>query len=71
MKKTTIYKILLSVSILLCVLFFVFVFIDFSYYNETYSAPFCAYLLVRAFEFALPSIIILLVAIGIKGKKKK
>lgn len=69
MKKEDISKLLFIISILLIVLFVVLVIVDYSYYNETFSAPFSALILVRALEFVLPSFI--LTAAGLILKRKK
>ncbi len=63
-------KILYVVSVLLIVVFVVFTLIDYSKYDVTYSAPFSAYILVRALEFVLPSIILLIIALIIRNKGK-
>ena len=63
-------KFLYGLSIVLLIVFIVFVIIDYSKYNDSYSAPFSAYILVRALEFVLPSIILFVVAKLISKKKK-
>lgn len=65
-------KFLFLGSIILIVLFIIFVSIDYSNYNNLFnSAPFTAYVLIRSFEFILPSIILFTLGIVLKNKYKK
>ena len=65
-------KILKIASIILLVVYGVFIVIDYRQYDSlTFSAPFSAYILVRSLEFLLPSIILHGVAIIIEKKEKK
>ena len=67
-----IYKFLYIVSAVLFVAFVVAFFVDACKYNEYIgSAPLYVYLLVRALEFALPSVIVLLVALLARRKTRK
>ena len=64
-------KILYAISILLIIVFFVITLLDYSNYDATVnSAPFTADILVRALEFVLPSIIILIIALFMSKKNK-
>ncbi len=63
-------KVSYIISILLIVVFVVVTLIDYSKYDITYSAPFSANILVRALEFILPSLIILIIALLIRKKRK-
>lgn len=63
-------KVLYILFIILVVVFFIFVFLDLRAYNKTYSAPFSAYILVRALEFLLPALILLIINIFINKKNK-
>ena len=49
-------------------LFIGFSIYDFTLYNETYSAPFSAYVLVRFLMFGVPAIIVFLIAYLLKKK---
>ncbi len=70
MKRDLVYKLLLFISIILILLFIVFVYIDYSKYDSlTFSAPFSAYVLIRLLEFVLPSIILLILALLFKRKR--
>ena len=70
--KAIIYKILYAVSALLLLLFIVFLCIDLYFYNDMLSsAPFYAYIIIRSLEFLLPSLIIFIVALLLKGKINK
>ncbi len=70
MKKELISKILLCISLVLILIFFVFIILDYRIYNASYSAPFSALILVRALEFALPSIVLLVISLVLKGNNK-
>ena len=61
MKKDRIYKILYAVSVVLLVIFAIVLGVDYSKYRM-YSAPFYVYLISRAVEFVIPSIIVFVVA---------
>lgn len=58
MKKNIINKLLYITCAILVTCFIMFVIIDYSKYNVSYSAPFSTYVFIRALEFILPSIII-------------
>jgi hypothetical protein len=66
MNKSLIKKVLYIISIILIICFIVFTLIDYSKYNESYSAPFSAYIFIRCLEFILPSIIVFIIAKIIK-----
>lgn len=61
MKKDRIYKILYAVSVVLLVIFVIMLGVDYSRYR-TYSAPFYIYVVTRAVEFVIPSIIVFVAA---------
>lgn len=70
MKKDRIYKILYAVSVVLLVIFAIVLGVDYSTYR-TYSAPLYIYVVTRAVEFVIPSIIVFVVAKIIKKKCDK
>ena len=57
MKKNNIGKVLYFISILLILVFFIFIIMDYSKYDISYSAPFYVYIIVRSIEFLLPSLV--------------
>lgn len=67
MKRDRIYKILYAVSVVLLVVFAIVLGVDYSRYRM-YSAPFYVYVISRAVEFVIPSIIVFVIAK--LGKKK-
>ena len=71
MKKNLFYKVMCIISLILVILFFITLGIDYSHYNSiTFSAPFAAYILVRGLEFLLPAIIFLIIGnVFFKTKK--
>ena len=72
MKKENVYKFLYEVSILLIIGFCIRLGVDYLKYDKiTNSAPFYAFIIVRALEFILPSIIIFIVAKIINRKLNK
>ena len=69
MRKENIYKFLYAVSILLIIGFVIRISVDFIKYDEmNNSAPFYAFIIIRAIEFVAPSIICFVVG---KITKKK
>lgn len=69
MKKENIYKLLYVISLMLLVVFFLCITADYYQYSSTLnSAPFYLWILVRAVEFMVPSIIIFIAARVIKKK---
>ena len=70
MKKKKIIKILYGISILLLVLFIIFTMIDYTKYNEFYSAPFYVNILLRAVEFIIPSIIFMMISYILNKRNK-
>ncbi len=69
--KNNVCKILHCISALFVLLFVVFLGVDFYYYNPiTTSAPYYAYIIVRALEFLLPSLIIFIISEILKRKMK-
>ncbi len=62
MKKDFLYKLTFTITIVLVILFIVFICIDYSKYDITYSAPFSMTILIRSIEFLLPSLIIFIIA---------
>lgn len=70
MKKDSIYQILYAISIILLVLFVVMVNVDYLRYRM-YSAPFYIYVIIRAVEFAIPSLVVFVLARIMKRKSSK
>lgn len=70
MKEDSIYKIFYAISIILLVLFVVMVDVDYLRYRM-YSAPFYIYVIIRAVEFAIPSLIVFVLARIMKRKSSK
>lgn len=69
MRKENIYKFLYTVSIFLIIGFIIRISVDFIKYDEmNNSAPFYAFIIIRAIEFVAPSIICFVVG---KITKKK
>ena len=63
--------ILLFVAMLLVLLFLVVIDVDYLHWYM-YSSPFYLNVIVRSFEFLLPSVILIVISISlIKNKKKK
>ena len=74
MKKNNVYKFLYVVSALLFLAFAISFGVDaYKYLNKIYvgSAPLELYLLLRAIEFALPSVILFIVGLIVKKKFSK
>ena len=70
MKKDLIIKVLFALSIILLIIFFVRIYLDYKVYDPlTYSAPFSAYIVINGLVFVIPSIIFLIVGIILKRKK--
>lgn len=70
MKKENIYKFLYTISIILIVVFVVTLGVDYSRYYM-YAAPYYIYIIARAVEFVIPSIIMFIVAKIVKKKYSK
>lgn len=70
MKEDSIYKIFYAMSIILLVLFVVMVDVDYLRYRM-YSAPFYIYVIIRAVEFAIPSLVVFVLARIMKRKSSK
>lgn len=67
MKKENIYKILYAVSIFLVITFIIVSGVDYYLYNTTLnSAPFYLFIILRAAEFIIPSIIVFIIGKVIK-----
>ena len=72
MKKEHIYKLLYAVSLLLAAGFCIRLGVDWHVYNTTLnSAPFWLWTAVRAVEFLLPAVIVLIAAQIAKRKFSK
>lgn len=69
MKKENIYKFLYAVCIFLIVGFVIRLGAD--YFNATNSAPFYVFVIERAVEFIIPSIIVFIVGKVMKKKYSK
>ena len=71
--KEIVYKVLYIVSALLALGFVILVGVDFFSYNTMLtSAPFYAFVLIRAIELLIPAVIVLVVALLLhKGCKSK
>ncbi len=64
MKKENVYKFLYAVSLLLLIGFFVRLGADyFTYKKDIYSIPFYVFILERAAEFIIPSVIFFIAAL--------
>ncbi len=69
MKKVNIYKFLYTVSALLVLGFAIHTIVDGCRYNSMLTSfPFYAFVLVRAIEYLVPSIIVFIVAVIVKKK---
>ena len=68
MKKDKVFVILYIISILFILGFCIQISVDYFQYTHYNSAPFYVYLLVRIFEFLIPSLIIFIFAKVIKKK---
>ena len=69
MKKVNIYRFLYAVSALLVLGFAIHTIVDGCRYNSMLTSfPFYAFVLVRAIEYIVPSIIVFIVAIIVKKK---
>lgn len=69
MKKATVWKFLVLVSVLLAGGFAVHTVIDACRYDRMLTSfPFYAYILVHALEYLVPSLLVLIVALIIKKK---
>lgn len=72
MKKENYYKFMWVMSALLVLGFAIRLGVDYYKYDPiTTSAPFYAYIIIRALEFILPSIIVFIVGIFCKRKFTK
>lgn len=73
MKKENIYKVLYAVSICLIVAFVIMVIVDKYIYHNTpvISAPYYLFIIVRAAEFIIPSIIVFIIGKVLKKKYTK
>jgi len=72
MKKESIYKFLYAISIVLIICFGITTGVDYLRYKSSWgSAPFYAYIIVRALEFVVPSILVFIVGVLCKKKYKK
>ncbi len=72
MNKKLLYKILYGVSALLLLTFFITLGVDYHNYDAMLtSAPFYAFIWIRAIEFLLPSSIAFTVALILNKKMKK
>ena len=72
MKKENIYKFLYAISIVLIICFVITSGVDFFRYDDILgSAPFYAYVIVRAIEFVVPSIVVFIVGLFCKKKYKE
>lgn len=72
MKKEYIYKFLYAISIVLIICFAITTVVDYFRYKDSWgSAPFYAYVIIRALEFVVPSIIVFIVGLFCKKKYKK
>lgn len=72
MKKKNIYQFLYAISVFLLLGFWIRLGIDYAKYNKfTNSAPFYLFIIERAIEFLLPSVIIFIVARITKKKYNK
>lgn len=72
MKKGNYYKFIWWLSLLLVLVFFIMLVLDYCKYNSyTTSAPFYTFVIVRAFEFLLPSIVLFVIGIFCKRKFTK
>lgn len=71
MKKSSIYKILYFISILLFIGYIIRLITDYQHYNPIItSAPFYTYIIIRSVEYLLPCIIVFIIAIIIKKNRK-
>lgn len=69
MKKHNYYKIMYAISLLLLAIFIIVLLFDYFNYNPLYTSfPFTANILIRTFEFILPSIMIFIIGIILKKK---
>ena len=69
--KTIVCKILFCVSALLVASFLVFLGVDLYFYKSSFTSfPFYTFVIVRALEFLLPSLIIFVVTMILKRKIK-
>ena len=69
MKKVNIYRFLYAVSALLVLGFAIHTIVDGCRYNSMLTSfPFYAFVLVRAIEYLVPSIIVFIVALIVKKK---
>lgn len=72
MKKENIYKILYAASVLLIIAFVIISGVDYYLYNTTLnSAPYYVFILARAAEFLIPSIVVFIIGRAVKKKYKK
>lgn len=72
MNQIKIYKALYVVSVLLIILFFACLGMDyFNYDTSNNSAPFYAFILERGTEFIFPSILVFILGVFFKKKEKK
>ena len=71
MKINKLSLIFFAICILLVTGFLVTIFADLAQYNETYSAPFSVFLLIRGIEFLLPAAILFSIALVLRKKPQK
>jgi len=71
MKKKWLPAILLTVCAVLVANFVIFVIVDACSYDASFSAPFGVYVLIRALEFILPSVILFVIALLVLNKRRK
>ena len=70
MKKNILHSFLNIVCLVLIICFIVFVIIDYSKYDESFSAPFSVNIFIRMLEFLLPGVVIFIVS-KLSFKRKK
>ena len=70
MTKEKIIIVLYGISILLLILFITFTIIDYTKYNESYSAPFYVNIILRAVEFIIPSIMFMMISYILNKRNK-
>ncbi len=71
MNQTKIYKALYIASVLLIILFFACLGMDyFNYDTSSNSAPFYAFILERGLEFILPSILVFILGVFLRKKRR-
>lgn len=66
-----IHKFLFIACIFLLAVFCIRLVIDYSNYNETFSAPFSVYVGIRSIEFLLPAVILLIAGLILRRRNQK